>query len=253
MRITLLGCGTSTGVPQLPGSWGRCDPTNPKNRRRRSSILVEQKDTVLLVDTGPDLREQLLDARPDRLDGVLITHDHADHTHGIDDLRGFYQALHEQIPLYSVREVLDRLATRFDYIFRSRQGYPPICRTEEIRPPEPVEIGTLTLKPFWQEHGAIFSLGLRIGDFAYSTDLNALPEESYTALEGVRVWIVDALRYRPHPTHFCLKDALAAIERVGCERAILTHMNKDMDYADLASALPEGVEPGYDGLVIEMS
>jgi len=253
MRITLLGCGTSTGVPQLPGDWGQCDPANPKNRRRRASILVDEGDTTVLVDTSPDLREQLLAAGPDHLDGVIITHDHADHTHGIDDLRGFYQARREQIPLYSVREVLDRLETRFDYIFRPRQGYPAICRGEAIRPPDPVEIGGLTLRPFWQEHGAIWSLGLRIGDFAYSTDLNALPEESYIALEGVKVWIVDALRYRPHPTHFCLKEALAVIERVGCERAILTHMNKDMDYARLAAALPAGVEPGYDGLVIEMA
>jgi len=252
MRITLLGCGTSTGVPQLPGDWGQCDPTNPKNRRRRAAILVEEGDTAVLVDAGPDIREQLLDAGTEHLDAVLITHDHADHTHGIDDLRGFYQARREQIPIYAVRETLDRLETRFDYIFRSRQGYPSICRGETIRPPEPLTIGALTIVPFWQEHGPIWSLGFRFGNFAYSTDLNALPEESYKALEGVETWIVDALRERPHPSHYCLNDALAAIGRVGCRRAILTHMNKDMDYEGLSDVLPAGVEPGYDGLVIEM-
>jgi len=251
MRVTMLGCGTSTGVPQLPGDWGACDPNEPKNRRRRVSILIEAGERTVLVDTGPDMRAQLLDAGVTRLDGVLITHDHADHTHGIDDLRGFYQHTREQIPLYTNAETLERLQARFDYIFRSRQGYPPICKAETIVPGMPVTIGDVTALPFWQEHGSVWSLGFRFGSIAYSTDVHWLPEESYRALEGVKVWIVDAVRYKPHPTHFCVEDALAAIQRVGCERAILTHMNKELDYTTLAAELPPGVEPGYDGLVIE--
>jgi len=251
MRVTMLGCGTSSGVPQLPGDWGRCDPNEPKNWRRRVSILVETATTAVLVDTGPDMREQLLEAGIKRLDAVLITHDHGDHTHGIDDLRGFYLASGAQIPLYTNAETLERLQTRFDYIFHSRQGYTPICTGHVIAPGATVSIGDIEAVPFWQEHGAIWSLGFRFGPIAYSTDLHSLPEASYAALAGVETWIVDAVRYRPHPTHFCLDDALAAIERVGCDRAILTHMNKEMDYNELAAKLPAGVEPGYDGLVIE--
>ena len=250
MRVTILGCGTSTGVPRLPGDWGVCDPTNPKNRRRRSSILVEQGETTLLVDCGPDMRAQLLDAAVARLDAVLVTHDHADHTHGIDDLRGYYMAQGAEIPLYADKEALARLETRFDYIFRSRHGYPPICRGHVID--GPFRVGAVEIVPFRQIHGRIFSLGFRFGDIAYSTDLNDLPEESFEALEGVRLWIVDALRYREHPTHAHLSRTLDWIARLRPERAILIHMSNQLDYETLRRELPEGVEPGYDGLVIEL-
>lgn len=250
MRVTLLGCGTSTGVPRLPDDWGDCDPLEPKNRRRRASILVEQGGTTLLVDCGPDMRQQLLDAHVGRLDAVLVTHDHADHTHGIDDLRGYYLEAGHEIALHAPRETLERLHHRFDYIFKGRHGYPPICAGHAID--GPFRIGALEVRPFLQEHGRIFSLGFRFGDVAYSTDLSGLPEESFRVLEGVKIWIVDALRPRPHPTHTHLEQTLAWIERVRPERAILTHMSNEMDYGTLARTLPAGVEPGHDGMTVEV-
>ncbi|GEQ96791.1 phosphoribosyl 1,2-cyclic phosphodiesterase [Iodidimonas gelatinilytica] len=250
MRITILGCGTSTGVPRLPNDWGTCDPENPKNRRSRASILVEHGETTLLVDCGPDMRTQLLAADVQHLDGVLITHDHADHTHGIDDLRGYYMERKSEIPVYAPAEALKRLRHRFDYIFKSRHGYPSICSGHEIT--GPVTIGDITAIPFWQEHGPIYSLGFRFGDIAYSTDVNAFPPESFEVLAGVKVWIVDALRHRPHRTHSHLEKTLGWIEQIKPDRAILTHLSNDMDYAQLRNALPDGVEPAYDGLVLDI-
>lgn len=251
MKVTILGCGTSTGVPRLPGDWGDCDPDNPKNRRRRASILVEEGGTTVLVDCGPDMRMQLLDAGVDRLDAVLVTHDHADHTHGIDDLRGFYQESRDQVPLYAAPRTLEILRRRFDYIFDSRHGYPPIVAGREID--GPLKIGALAVTPFEQAHGPITSLGFRFGDIAYSTDVADLPDDSVAALEGVKIWIVDALRYKSHPSHFSLGDAMGFIERIGCERAILTHMNNKMDYDKLVGELPNHIEPAYDGMVISRS
>lgn len=250
MRVTILGCGTSTGVPRLPGDWGACDPLEPKNRRRRASILVEQGGTTLLVDCGPDMRAQLLDAQVKRLDAVLVTHDHADHTHGIDDLRGYTIEQGHEIPLHAPREALDRLERRFDYIFAGRHGYAPICTAHPID--GPFRIGEIEVRPFLQEHGGIFSLGFRFGDIAYTTDASGLPEESFRVLEGVRVWIVDALRPRPHPTHSHLQRTLGWIARVQPERAILTHMSNAMDHATLRASLPAGVEPGHDGMTVEV-
>lgn len=249
MRVTVLGCGTSGGVPRIGDLWGACDRSNPRNRRRRVSILVEDAGAQVLVDTSPDLREQCLDNRIQRLDAVLYTHDHADHVHGIDDLRGFFLLQRRRIPVYASRASLDVLERRFDYIFTPMFGYPAICEAHAIG--GPFRAGGLAVTPFEQEHGEVTSLGFRFGPIAYSTDLNALPEASFAALEGVEVWIVDALRPEPHPTHAHLDLTLSWIARLKPRRAILTHMTADMDYDTLRRTLPPGVEPAYDGMVIE--
>lgn len=246
MKVTILGCGTSGGVPSIVGNWGVCDPTNPKNRRRRVSILVEQDGASILVDASPDMREQCISAGIKRLDAVLITHDHADHCHGIDDLRGIAGAMRQRVPLYADPRSLRTLTSRFAYIFAGRGGYPAICDSHEIT--GPFKVAGIDVVPFVQVHGDIESLGFRFGDFAYSTDVNALSEEAFAVLAGVKVWIVDALRYEPHPTHTHLAQTLRWIERVKPARAVLTHMTWDMDYARLSAELPPGIEPGFDGM-----
>lgn len=248
MKVTVLGCGTSSGVPMVPNRWGACDPANPRNRRRRPSILVEQGDTKLVVDTGPDFREQMLAAGVEKLDAVLYTHDHADHTHGIDDLRGFFFQRGSRLPAYGDQATMDRLEMRFDYIFRSRQGYPPLCRAKTIN--GPFKVGNLKIIPFEQGHGEITSLGFRFGPFAYSTDVDLLPETAFDALAGIDTWIVDAVRYRPHPSHAHVDRALEWIDRIKPRQSYLTHMNLDLDYDELLARLPAGVEPAYDGLTL---
>lgn len=248
MKLTILGCGTSGGVPKIPEYWGACDPKNPKNRRRRASVLVEEGDTTLVIDTTPDFREQMLMAGTEKLDAVFYTHDHADHVHGIDDLRGFFHANREKIPVYADEETLSIIKQRFDYIFRSQAGYPAMCKGYTLTGPKTV--GTIKMVPFEQGHGNGISLGYRFGDMAYSTDLNRLPETAVEALKGVKVWVVDALRYDPHPTHSHLAQTLEWIELIKPERAILTHMTWDMDYETLRRELPEGVEPAYDSMEI---
>ncbi len=250
MKVTILGCGTSGGVPKMPLHWGACDPNNPKNRRSRASILIEEGDTTLLVDTSPDLREQMIRENVQDLSAVFYTHDHADHTHGIDDLRGFFQRTREKLPTYADQATLDLLKTRFGYIFKTVEGYPSICSGHAIK--GNVKVGPITMQPFEQIHGNSLSTGFRFGDIAYSTDLNALPESSFDTLAGVKVWIVDALRHDPHPTHSHLAQTLEWIARVKPERAILTHMTWDLDYEALKKILPEGVEPAYDGMTIEL-
>ncbi|MCJ9428863.1 MBL fold metallo-hydrolase [Kordiimonas marina] len=250
MKLTVLGCGTSGGVPKMPEYWGACDPKNPKNRRRRASVLVEEGDTTVLIDTTPDLREQMLSAHVQALDAVFYTHDHADHTHGIDDLRGFFQATREKVPVYGDACTLEALKEKFRYVFRSQNGYPAICAAKALN--GPVKVGGLTMIPFEQGHGSGISLGYRFGNMAYSTDLDRLPETAFDVLKGVKVWVVDALRYEPHPTHAHLEKTLSWINRLKPDRAILTHMTWDMDYETLRANLPEGVEPAYDGMVIEV-
>lgn len=251
MKAVILGCGTSSGVPRVGNHWGACDPENPRNRRRRSSILVEHAGTRILIDTAPDLREQLLDAGIDHLDAVFYTHDHADHTHGIDDLRHLAYASGGRIPVYADAPTLGVLMRRFDYVFVSQGGYPAICEAHEID--GATSVGSLKVVPFDQRHGDVDTLGFRIGGLAYSTDLNGLPEASFEALADLDVWIVDALRYKPHPTHTHLEQTLGWIERVKPGRAILTHMTWDMDYETLKRELPDGVEPAYDGMVIPVA
>jgi phosphoribosyl 1,2-cyclic phosphate phosphodiesterase len=249
MKVRILGCGTSGGVPRVGNVWGKCDPKNPKNRRRRVSIMVEEGDSRLIVDTSPDLREQLLDAQIDDLNGVLYTHDHADHTHGIDDLRGiFHSNGGVPLPVFTNKMTLDVLKRRFDYIFKSKQGYPAICTENEIEAGQRFNVGKIEVLAFDQIHGPMKSLGFRFGKLAYSTDISDMTEEGFKALEGVDTWIVDALRYDPHPTHTHLDKTLGWIERVKPKRAYLTHMTWDMDYETLMANLPKGVEPAFDGL-----
>lgn len=259
-RLTILGCGSSGGVPRLGPAWGACDPTNPKNRRRRSAVLVEHGEgdtaTRVLIDTPPDLREQLLDAGITRVDGVLYTHDHADHTHGIDDLRALAYAMKKRVNVHADGATLASLTRRFSYCFEQPpgSGYRPILEAHVITPGAPVQIsganGAIEAIPIPQKHGDITSLGFRFGPIAYSPDLSDVPPEGEALLEGLEVWIVDALRHAPHPSHFHVSRALEWIRRVGARRAVLTHMTAELDYAALRRELPPNVEPAYDGMVI---
>lgn len=260
LSFTILGCGSSAGVPRIGSGWGACDPHNPKNRRRRCSLLIERTGpagvTRVLVDTSPDLREQLLDAGVNHIDGVLYTHEHADHTHGIDDLRAL--ALHQRrrIDVYVDPATSASLHQRFGYCFTTPPGssYPPILREHGLEPGLSVSIdgagGAITALPILQNHGDIASLGFRFGSLAYSCDLNGLPPESVAALSGLDTWIVDALRHTPHPSHWSLAETLDWIERIRPRRAILTNMHVDLDYAALAARLPPHVEPAFDGMCI---
>ncbi|MGZ3411346.1 MAG: MBL fold metallo-hydrolase [Xanthobacteraceae bacterium] len=262
LRVTILGCGSSSGVPRPALGWGACDPLNPKNRRRRCSILVEQSGangkTRILVDTSPDLREQMLSTDADWLDAVFITHEHADHTHGVDDLRSFFLHQKRRLDIYLDEPTAKVMFHRFNYCFVTQPGsdYPPIANERRIVPGHAVTIhgagGSISVMPFLQEHGDIASLGYRFGGLAYSSDVNALPDESLTTLNGLDVWIIDALRYRPHPSHFSVDDALGWIKKLAPRRAILTNMHSDLDYEELRARLPENVEPAYDGMQIEL-
>lgn len=250
MRVHILGCGTSAGVPSIAHGWGTIDPANPKNRRRRVSIIVEEGDSRILIDTGPDLREQLLDAAITSVNAVFWTHDHADHTHGLDDLRGLFHTMGHPVPCYGSQQTLDILTRRFGYIFTGAGGYPAVAEPRLIE--GLVQCGALTILPFEQQHGRIISLGFRIGDMAYSTDLNGIPPESEPYLRGLSLWVVDALRHTPHPTHPHLAQTLAWIDRYQPSRALLTHMDWSMDYDTLCATLPAHVQPAYDGMVIEL-
>jgi phosphoribosyl 1,2-cyclic phosphate phosphodiesterase len=254
MRVTMLGCGPSWGVPLIGGEWGACDPANPKNRRRRVSLLVEAEGGTLLVDTSPDMREQLLDAGVRRIDAVLYTHSHADHTHGIDDLRSVNRLMRKPLPVYATARTLGEIRTRFGYVFTPlRQGttgfYKPVLEPVEIS--GPFEAAGITVVPFEQDHGFSPTLGFRFGRVAYSTDVIRLDEPAFAALAGVEVWIVDCIRREPHVTHSHLAQTLDWVKRVRPKRAILTHMDQSLDYATLLASLPDGVEPGYDGLRLD--
>jgi phosphoribosyl 1,2-cyclic phosphate phosphodiesterase len=263
LTVTILGCGSSGGVPRPALGWGACNPDNPRNRRRRCSILVEQigsgGKTSVLVDTSPDLREQLLDAAVMKLDAVLFTHEHADHTHGIDDLRGLFIKHRRRIDAYLDEPTSRSMHARFGYCFMTPpgSGYPPILSEHRLKPGDPVTIegdgGAVTALPVLLDHGDIPSLGFRFGGIAYTADLVGMPDESAEALTGLDVWIVDALRHTPHPSHFSLSDALDWIGRLKPKQAILTNMHTDLDYDALREALPAHVEPGYDGLQIRAS
>jgi phosphoribosyl 1,2-cyclic phosphate phosphodiesterase len=254
MKVTVLGCGASTGVPAIGPGWGLCDPTDARNRRRRVSALVEIGDVVILIDTSPDLREQLIDANVSRLDAVVVTHAHADHLHGIDDLRSVNRLMRQAIPLYANANTLAEIDQRFGYVFKpvTEPGryYKPTLEPHEIR--GPFEIAGIPVIPFLQDHGFSTTLGLRIGDFAYSTDVTELDDAAFSVLEGVELWVVDCLRREPHPTHSHLPKTLSWIARVRPKRAVLTHMDQSLDYRELSAELPPGVEPGRDGLVIEL-
>ncbi len=267
LAVTILGCGSSGGVPRVGSGWGACDPNEPRNRRRRCSILAERLGggggaTSVLVDTSPDLREQLLDAGVRRLDGVLFTHEHADHTHGIDDLRPLAIAMRRRVPVHADEVTTDVLRRRFGYCFETPPGsdYPPILALHPIDPDRPVAVdgpgGRLEARPFRMVHGSIEALGFRFegaaGALAYAPDVSEMPPESEALLHDLEVLVIDALRHTPHPSHYSLSDALALIERVRPRRAVLTNLHTDLDYAALKASVPGGVEPAYDGMRIEV-
>jgi phosphoribosyl 1,2-cyclic phosphate phosphodiesterase len=242
--------------------WGRCDPSNPRNRRRRCALLVQRgsgnRQTTVLVDTPPEVREQLLDAGVGTLDGVLYTHDHADHTHGIDDLRGVFFNIKRRVPIWADAATRAALEARFEYCFRQQpgSGYPSILEAATIAPPEPVRIegtgGAVEAVPIPLEHGSMPSLGFRFGNVAYSPDVGGIPESSVPLLRGLDLWIIDALRPTPHPSHFSVQQALDWVAYVGARRAILTHMTVELDYETLRRQVPPNVEVGYDGMVVEV-
>ncbi|HEY1615675.1 MAG TPA: MBL fold metallo-hydrolase [Rhizomicrobium sp.] len=266
--VTILGCGSSGGVPRIGGpggrgEWGACDPLNPKNNRRRCSALVErhgaQGTTTILVDTSPDMRAQLLDAHAAWLDAVILTHDHADQLHGIDDLRQVTHVMERRVDVYSDHKTLAGVEKRFGYCFATPKdsAYPPILVSHVL--PEPYRTftiegrgGAIPVLPFAQTHGRIESLGLRFGPIAYSSDVNGLSDEAFATLEGLECWIVDALRYMPHPSHANVATALEWIARVRAPHAVLTNLHIDLDYETLKRELPPGVEPAYDGMRIEL-
>jgi len=262
LKATILGSGSSGGVPRIGGAdgrgdWGGCDPNEPRNRRRRCSLLVERGATQVLVDTTPDMRDQLIGAGVGRLDGVLITHDHADQLHGIDDLRMIAQNMMKRVDVHAAEDTLRVLRNRFGYCFKGTDAYPAVLESHLIpRPFREFSIagqgGSIPVLAFDQDHGTMISQGFRFGPLAYSSDVFDLDDAAFAALEGVECWIVDALRYRPHPTHAHVDKALSWIRRVKPKRAILTNLHIDLDYRTLRDALPAGVEPAYDGLAIHL-
>ncbi len=255
MKVTILGCGGASGVPGISMGWGACDPSEPRNRRRRSSILVEDGETRILVDTSPDLREQLLDANIRSVDGLIYTHDHADHLHGIDDLREINRVTRQWLPVWAAPDVLETARARFGYAFEPLEDigdvvYRPLLQANPIN--GPFSIGSIHVVPFDQDHGYARTLGLRFGNFAYSTDVVEIPEESFESLEGLDLWIIGCLVDYPHATHAHVEKALKWIERVKPRHAILTHMGTRLDYKTLCLTLPSWVSPAYDGLVIDV-
>jgi phosphoribosyl 1,2-cyclic phosphate phosphodiesterase len=263
LEFTILGCGSSGGVPRADGNWGACDPAEPRNRRTRCSLLVRRKaevegapQTSVLIDTAPEFRQQAAAAALERVDAVLFTHDHADQTHGIDDLRAFWIRQRRRTPCYMDEFTRVHLMRRFGYVFEGEGGYPPICDALPLPPhgaPWAVDgpSGEIPILAFDQDHGAIRSVGFRFGDVAYSSDVVEFPPEAEPALANLKVWIVDALRVTPHPTHAHLQKTLAWIERLKPQRAILTNMHIDLDYRTLLDNLPAGVEPAFDGLTFD--
>ncbi len=258
LTLTILGSGSSAGVPRPALGWGACDPANPKNRRRRCSMMAERSGkngvTRVVIDTAPDLREQLIDANVEHIDAVFLTHEHADQTHGMDDLRSVVLHQRKRIPVYLNTSTANDIIVRFGYCFASPPGsdYPPILDRRSIEAGETETIsgkgGDLSLTAFLVQHGNIPALGYRIGDAAYTPDLHDIPPESWPALEGLDLWIVDALRYAQHPSHFSLSDALRWIDKFKPRRAVLTNLHSDLDYEVLRGKVPDGVAVGYDGM-----
>ena len=261
LRVTILGCGSSGGVPRATGDWGQCDPNEPKNRRSRCALLLQrwrgeadapEAATTVLIDTPPDLRTQLAAVKPSHIDAVLISHDHADQTNGFDDLRAFFIKHRRTLPVWMDDATHATFMARFGYAFRAKGGYPAIVREAgRLAPLSPLIVdgpgGPMEILPLEQDHGFSHSLGFRIGQMGYSNDVVAMPAETFAALEGVSLWIVDALREQPHPTHAHLARSLEWIAQLRPERAVLTNMHLDLDYNVLKAKLPMGVEPAYDG------
>lgn len=262
LRLTILGCGSSPGTPRITGDWGNCDPANPKNRRMRSAAMVERVSpggtTRVVIDTGPDFRDQMLMADVKRIDAVVYTHPHADHIHGIDDLRGFVLEQQQLMDIYADQPTLERLHEAFGYCFRTPIGssYPPILRAHEIEHSNPLTIegegGALTFVPLPQIHGDIISLGFRIGPLAYCSDVSHFPPATAELMQDLDVLVIDALQYRPHPSHLSLDEALDWIAKLQPKKAVLTHMHVPLDYAAVTAETPDHVEPAWDGMIIEI-
>ena len=261
-RFTILGCGSSPGVPRITGDWGACDPSNPKNRRSRAAFLVEQIGpngrTTVVIDTGPDFREQMIAARVENIDAVLYSHPHADHIHGIDDLRGFVLHNRRQVPIWADPFTMERIREGFGYCLKTPPGslYPPIVRENLIEPVDaPVVIegagGAIVFQPLLQIHGSIHSLGFRIGDVAYCSDISDFPDETVGRLAGLDVLVIDALQHKFHASHLSIGQALGWIERLAPKRAILTHMHVPLDYETVLRETPDHVEPAYDQMSFE--
>jgi phosphoribosyl 1,2-cyclic phosphate phosphodiesterase len=258
LTLTILGCGSSAGVPRPALGWGACDPNNPRNRRRRCALLAERASeqgiTRIVIDTSPDLREQLIDANVDHIEAVFLTHEHADQTHGIDDLRSVVLHQRKRIPVYLNQSTADHILLRFSYCFAAPPGsdYPPILENYAIEAGESRTIegkgGPVTLSAFILQHGNIPALGYRIGDAAYTPDVSDIPPASWPLLEGLDLWIIDGLRYAGHPSHFSVNDALSWIDRFKPRRAVITNMHSDLDYEVLRQSLPANVIPAYDGM-----
>jgi phosphoribosyl 1,2-cyclic phosphate phosphodiesterase len=260
LDVTILGCGSSGGVPRADGNWGVCDPQNPKNMRSRCSMLVSRRgegaETTAVVDTAPDFRLQSAQAGVKRLDAILLTHDHADQTHGLDDVRAFFLRQGGRIDCHMDVATEATMMRRFGYIFEGEGGYPAICTPRPIPPHgEPWAVtgpsGAIPVVTFDQDHGGVRSVGYRFGDVAYSSDVVGLDDAAFAALADLDIWIVDALRYRPHPTHAHLELALEWIARAKPRLAVLTNMHIDLDYETLSKELPDGVIPAYDGLRLQ--
>lgn len=261
LRLTILGCSSSPGVPRITGDWGACDPSNPRNRRRRASALLQRISsagtTTVVYDCGPDFREQMLDAQVARIDAVLLTHPHADHIHGLDDLRGFMQERGGRIAVHADASTYARALEAFRYCFHRPENsdYPPIAVHKSMEEYIPVRIdgpgGALEILPIRQIHGSITSLGFRCGPIVYASDVSDFPERAIAAIAGARHIVIDALQYKTHPSHLSLDQSLGWIERFGVAEATLTHMHTPLDYATLCKNLPSHIRPAYDGLQIE--
>lgn len=258
LSFTILGCGSSGGVPRIGGDWGACDPANPKNTRLRCSLLIARETdagiTRVLIDTSPDLRAQMLDAGVGELDAVVYTHAHADHVHGIDDLRQIVFNIRRRLPVWADGATQDALLSRFGYAFVQPEGssYPPILDLHTIDGDVTIDGagGPITLTPFEVKHGSIHALGFRVGDLAYLPDVSDIPGAAWAVLGGLDCFIIDALRRTPHPTHAHLAQALDWLEQSGARRGVLTDLHIDMDYDDVAAETPDHIVPAYDGMVI---
>lgn len=262
-RFTLLGCSSSPGVPRINGDWGNCDPNNPRNRRTRASFLIEQigadgGKTTVVVDTGPDFREQMIRSKVEHIDAVIYSHAHADHLHGIDDLRGYFHSQHKRIPIYAEPYTMRRIEEGFGYCLKTPPGsaYPPIVDPQVIEDLDRTITvtgagGSISFLPLKQQHGDIISIGVRIGDVAYCCDVSDFPEETVAKLSGLDLLYIDALQYRPHPSHLSLEQALGWIARFAPDRSVLTHMHTPLDYDTVMAETPDNVEPGYDQFVVE--